>query len=254
MKLAWRAVAALYCASSLFAATKSTPPKIVLWSWSAEEDLRFLKEDAEVGVAYLALSLRFEGRAEVVPEPRVIPLRMASNTWQMVVVRCYYEGQDSGQRPVFSDRQRRLAARMIAEIASVTHAQAIQIDFDAPQSVYPFYRQLLGDVRARLGPDIFLSMTALVSWCETPKSWLTGLPVDEIVPMAFYMGQATPVITTMLQKGGNFAFTGCRDSIGVQFGYGTPIRPRKNQRAYFFAQPQKWSPDTVRAAREIFLP
>ncbi len=251
MKFAWCAVAALCCVSSLLAATKSAPPKIVLWSWSAHEDLRFLKEDADVGVAYLALSLRFEGRAEVVPEPRLIPLRIASNTWQMVVVRCYYEGQDAGQRPAFSDRQRQLAARMIAEIASVTHAQAIQIDFDAPQSAYAFYRQLLRDVRARLGPNIFLSMTALVSWCQTPQSWLAALPVDEIVPMAFSMGQATPAITTMLQRGGNFAFAGCRDSIGVQFGYGTPIRPRKNQRVYFFAQPQIWSPDTVRAARGL---
>jgi hypothetical protein len=251
MKLAWRAAAALYCASSLFAATKSAPPKIVLWSWSAHEDLRFLKDDAAVGVAYLALSLRFEGRAAVVPEPRGIPLRMAPSTWQMVVVRCYYERQDTGKRPAFSARQRQLAARMIGEIASVTHAQAIQIDFDAPQSAYAFYRQLLGDVRARLGPNIFLSMTALVSWCEAPHSWLTGLPVDEVVPMAFDMGQATPAITTMLQRGGDFAFAGCRDSIGVQFGYGTPIRPRKNQRVYFFAQPQIWSPDTVRAARGL---
>src|SRR5438309_2329918 len=124
----------------------------------------------------------------------------------MAVVRCYYDGSDTGRRQAFSERQRQLAVRMIAEIAALTHAQAIQIDFDAPQSAYLFYRQLLGDVRRRLGPSVFLSVTALVSWCQTPRSWLTGLPVDEIVPMAFYMGQATPSITTMLQRGGNFAF------------------------------------------------
>jgi len=251
MKWAWCAVAALCCVSSLLAATKSTPPKIVLWSWNAEQDLRFLKQDADVGVAYLALSLRFDGRDGVAPNPRFMPLRLASNTWQMVVIRCDYDGQGAGRRAAFSDRQRRLAARMIAEIVSFTHAQAVQIDFDAPQSAYAFYRQLLGDVRERLGPDIFLSMTALVSWCQTPRSWLAGLPVDEIVPMAFYMGQATPAITTMLQRGGKFAFAGCRDSIGVQFGAGTPIRPRKNQRVYFFAQPKIWSPDTVQAARGL---
>jgi len=251
MKSARCAVAALCCLSSLLAAAKSTPPKIVLWSWNAEQDLRFLKQDAEIGVAYLALSLRFTGRDEVIADPRFMPLRLASNTWQMVVIRCDYDGKDAGQRPAFSDRQRRLAARMIAEIASLTHAQAVQIDFDAPRSGYGFYRQLLGDVRGRLGPNIFLSMTALVSWCQTPQSWLTGLPVDEIVPMAFYMGQATPAITTMLKRGGNFAFAGCRDSIGVQVGAGTPIRPRKNQRVYFFAQPQIWSPDTVQAARGL---
>jgi hypothetical protein len=250
MKLSWRVAASLCYVFSAIAAPQS-PPKVVLWSWFGEDDLRFLK-DTNVGVAYLALSLRFEGRDDVLPRPRLIPLRMAPTTWRMAVIRCDYDVTDKDRRPSFSDRQRQLAVGMIAEIASLSHAGAVQIDFDAPQSAYPFYRQLLRDVRASLGPGIFLSVTALVSWCESPRSWLTGLPVDEVVPMAFYMGQATPAITTMLQRGGTFAHAGCRDSIGVQLG--DAVRPRKTQRAYFFAQPHRWSPDTVRAAWSSFLP
>ena len=248
-----RVIAALCCTTSLFAAHRSVPPKLVLWSWSAEEDLRFL-QGAGIGVAYLALSLRFEGRAQVIPSPRLTPVWTAPDIWLMPVVRCNYNNWDKRLRPAFSDEQRHLAARMIGEIAALTHARAIQIDFDAPASAYPFYRQLLADVRSGLGPDVFLSVTALVSWCETAQSWLTGLPVNEIVPMAFYMGQATPAITTMLERGGAFAFPGCRDSLGVELSEAAAVRPRKNQRAYFFTQWQSWSPETVRAARAAILP
>jgi hypothetical protein len=238
-------------ATSLSGTPRSVPPKVILWSWFAEDDLRFLK-DADIGVAYLALSLRFEGRDRVIPEPRLIPLWTAPNTWQMAVIR-FDNRDDTSQKLAFSQQQRQLAVKMILEIATLTGAQALQIDFDALPIAYPFYRQLLADLRSGLGPNVFLSITALVSWCQTSQSWLTGLPVDEIVPMAFYMGQATPAITTMLQRGGRFAFAGCRDSIGVQLTDEAPVKPRKSQRAYFFG-PQQWSPERVRKAQEMILP
>jgi hypothetical protein len=115
---------------------------------------------------------------------------------------------------------------------------------------------LLSEVRTRIGPDLFLSITALVSWCEASNSWLAGLPVDEIVPMAFYMEQATPATFTMLERGGQFGFAGCRGAIGVTVGddYGRPsARPRKDQRVYFFPQAQ-WSRDLLSRAEKVFLP
>src|SRR5207249_1148085 len=100
--------------------------------------------------------------------------------------------------------------------------------------------------------------TALVSWCDTAQSWLAGLPVDEIVPMAFSMGQATPAIVTMLQRGGEFQFSGCRASIGAELPFGYQheplVRPRKTQRAYFFLGAQRWSPELVSSAEKAFLP
>jgi hypothetical protein len=176
--------------------------------------------------------------------------------YQMAVVR-FDSLFDAAHHPAFSPRQRGSAVKMIAEITAITHPQALQIDFDAPQSAWLFYRQLLSEVRARIGPEIFLSITALVSWCDTARSWLAGLPVDEIVPMAFYMGRATPATVTMLERGGQFAFAGCRGSIGVASGgrYGTPsARPRKGQRAYFFPAFEKWSPDLVSRAEVGFQP
>jgi len=240
-------------ADSSSSAAKPTPPKMMLWSWYAEDDLRFLK-DPGIGVAYLGLTIRFEGRDKVLPQPRFLPLRMSPDTFQMLVVRFDYDSWNKGRQPAFSGQQRQLAVKMIEEISALSHARAVQIDFDAPASAYLFYRQLLANLRNQLGPQVFLSITALVSWCEKSESWLNGLPVDEIVPMAFYMGKATPAVTTMLQRGGQFSYPGCRSSIGAQLGYGTPINPHEDQRAYFFAQPSRWSPESVRAAKEAILP
>jgi hypothetical protein len=231
----------------LYAATAiASPPNIMLWSWSASDDFRFLTS-SDVGVAYLALSIHFAGRDDIGPSPRAIPVRIAPTTWQTAVIRFDFDSYGP-RRPAFTEQQRKDAVQMIGEIAELSHAQGIQIDFDAPRSAYPFYRRLVADVRTRLGPKVFLSITALVSWCDTEQSWLTGLPVDEIVPMAFYMGQSTPAIITLLQSGGQFRFPGCRNSIGVQIDrYDDSIRPHKAQRAYFFSE-KAWSMETVRAA------
>jgi hypothetical protein len=264
-------------AGSAASTQKQAPPQLMLWSWFEGGDFNFLP-DKDVGVAYLALSLHFEGHDQVIPSPRAVPIRIPSKTYQMAVIRFNYPSWNKSQIPAFSVKQRELAARMVAEIAEFSKARAIQIDFDAPRSAWPFYRQLLFDVRQRLGPEVFISITALASWCEGTKSWLTGLPVDEIVPMAFSMGPTAPAITTMLQRGGEFAFAGCRQSIGVElpqpspaqvFGVVTPpssqgatvgqyfdpiIRPHKSQRAYFFPRMHTWSAETLKKARELIQP
>jgi hypothetical protein len=240
------------CEASLVAQTKPLPPRIMLWSWQASDDFRFLKA-SDIGVAYLALSIQLNGRDDPIPGPRLNPVRIGPDTFQTVEVRIDFDSYGT-RRPAFSERQRRLTVQMIGEIAELSHAQSLQIDFDAPASAYPFYRSLLMDVRERLGPKVFLSMTALVSWCETGRSWMSGLPVDEIVPMAFYMGQATPAITSQLAGGGQFGLPECRNSIGTDLEDPRGVRPHKTQRAYFFNSFRAWSPELVRAAMERIDP
>lgn len=220
------------------------------WSWFAEDDFGPLAKSG-AGVAYLALTVSLKGQSEVVADPRGIAVRIPPEMYRMAVIRFETE------RPAYSARQRELAVRMVAEMAGIAGAPAVQIDFDAPRSAWPFYRQLLTEVRARLGPKVFLSMTALVSWCDSGQSWMACLPVDEIVPMAFSMGAATPAIMTMLRQGGQFAYTGCRGSIGVEVGNpygGPPATPRKGQRAYFFPNSQNWTRALLEAARKEIRP
>jgi hypothetical protein len=101
-------------------------------------------------------------------------------------------------------------------------------------------------------------MTALVSWCDSSQSWMAGLPVDESVPMAFRMGQATQLTVTMLKSGGQFPFAGCRTSLGLELYRGQvledSLRPRTGQRAYFFLDFDKWSAHYIANAREVFRP
>ncbi len=233
-------------------AVAAEPPAVMLWAWFAPQDLRFLKAP-DVGVAYLALSIHIAGRGDPTPEPRATSVYISPQTWQTAVIRLDFDSY-GGRKPAFTERQRQLTVQMITEIAGLSRAPGIQIDFDAPVSAYPFYRQLLADLRQRLGQRIFISITALVSWCVEDQSWLRGLPVDEIVPMAFYMGQSTPAITTLLDRGGNFGFPGCRKSLGVEMnGYGGSAKPRRNERSYFFSE-KTWTAETVEAARKAIQP
>lgn len=228
-------------------AAAAEPPRMMLWSWFAPDDFRFMKT-SEIGVAYLALSIHLAGREDPTPSPRAEPVYIPPQTWQTAVIRLDFDSYGS-RKPAFTDQQRKRAAQMIAEIAELSHAPGIQIDFDAPVSAYPFYRRLLADVRQRLGLKVFLSMTALVSWCTGERSWLAGLPVDEIVPMAFYMGQSTPAIATLLDRGGNFGFAGCRGSLGVHLeGFGDSAKPRKEGRDYFFSE-KPWTAESVQKVR-----
>jgi hypothetical protein len=238
-------------------AEKHAPPQLMLWSWYAEDDFRPLLAGRDIGVAYLGMSLSFEGQNDVSAAPRRVPVRIAPETYQMLVIRFDYR-EDARSPVAFSQKQRQLAVKMVAEMAALAKPRALQIDFDAPRSARPFYRQVLSDVRERIGPDVFLSMTALVSWCDSSQSWMAGLPVDEVVPMVFRMGQAAQSVVTMLTRGGQFPFPACRESVGVEMFRGQvpedALRPRKGQRGYFFLDFDKWSANYIANAGEVFRP
>jgi hypothetical protein len=238
-------------------AEKHAPPPLMLWSWGAQDDFRPLLPGGGIGVAYLGLSLSFQGENEVTARPRRVPVWIAPDTYQMLVIRFDY-APDARPAVAFSQKQRQLAVKMVAEMLALARPTALQIDFDAPLSARPFYRQVLNDIRELIAPDVFFSITALVSWCDVTQSWLAGLPVDEVVPMAFRMGQATSSVVTMLKSGGQFAFAGCRSSLGAEMYRGQfledALRPHQGQRAYIFLDFDKWSAAYVAAARKGIAP
>jgi len=59
-------------------AAKQPPPQII-WSWFADDDFRPLA-DRGAGVAYLGLSLTFDGQARVTPSTRALPIRISPKT------------------------------------------------------------------------------------------------------------------------------------------------------------------------------
>ena len=208
-------------------------PHVVLWAWERPELLDFIDPDT-VGVAFLARTLDLSG-PDVTVRPRLQPLSVPHNTRLMAVVRI---DSDRRRPPDLSWSQRQVAAAAIAEVSGFAAIAALQIDFDAAVSQRTFYRDLLQDLRHQLPASMPLSMTALASWCIY-DDWLTGLPVDEVVPMVFRMGADQRWVRRLLADG-DFRAVHCRQSLGVSTDEPLPTL-RDTRRLYVF-HPQPWRP------------
>ena len=180
----------------------------MLWAWERPTDLSSLP--ARAGVAFLASTITLSAGKTAVT-PRFQPLAVSPATFRMAVVRI-----EGPVVPVaLTQVQRERTAAAIVETARLLKAAALQVDFDARASERAFYAAVLKDVRQALGPHQFLSITALVSWCGAPQTWINSLPVDEVVPMAFEMGTGAPAAETLLRSGGHFPNPRCQAAIGV---------------------------------------
>ncbi len=209
------------------ASTKPDPPPVMLWAWERPTDLRSLQPST--GVAFLASTISLIN-GEVQVTPRFQPLLLTPVTFRMAVVRIQTA---SGGRPLIL-AQRRDAVQAVVDTARITRVRAVQLDFDARSSERPFYEALIRDVRSALGNDYYLSMTALVSWCDATSKWIEALPVDEIVPMTFEMGGAGPAIETRIRSAGYLEHPRCRESIGISAD-DVAARPGKYRRVYAFS-------------------
>jgi len=215
-------------------------PRIILWAWERRENLSFIDPD-KTAVAYLVCTLDLDGdRVEI--RPRFQPLTVPPRTTLIAVVRIE---DDRRTRPSLSASQRVRAARIIAGFANASTA-AIQIDFDALRSERGFYSDLLTDVRRRLPASIPLSMTALASWC-LDDDWISGLPVDEAVPMLYRMGPDASAITTYLRGGGEFVPASSRNSVGLSLDAQIAGFGAAGKRVYLFS-PHPWTAEAVRNA------
>jgi len=210
----------------------------MLWVWESPQDLRMLSPN-RAGVAFLAASLFLEGD-RIRFRPRLQPLRVSRGTFLMAVVRLETSPVEAAS---YSENQRRELVKSIREIVTATRAKALQIDFDAKQSERAFYRALIPEVRAALGPRVFLSITALVSWCQQ-DNWLEHLGANEAVPMAFRMGSDGPVVRSRLLAGSKFPALLCRSSIGVAMDEPRPPLAGYH-RIYAFPGPASWTSDLV---------
>jgi hypothetical protein len=214
-------------------------PRVILWAWERRENLAFIDPN-ETAVAYLARTLELSGDSVIV-HPRFQPLRVPQHTMLIAVVRIE---NDRRIPATLSVSQRVEAARIIAGLVRTSPA-AIQIDFDARRSERTFYSDLLTDVRGRMPPSIRLSMTALASWC-LDDDWISGLPVDEAVPMIYRMGPDAKEISTYLRSGGQFAPSFSRNSIGLSLD-AQVAGLAAGKRVYLFS-PRPWTADALRNA------
>jgi len=225
------------CSISESAENASEIPTTVLWAWERPEDLRFLKEGENVGVAFLAQTLELEKDFVTVRQRRQ-PLRVPESTYLIAVTRIESKRSISNH-PVLSRQQQDDIVKSISQTLKLKNIRAVQIDFDAARSERKFYTEVLKRVRAAIPDNIPLSMTVLSSWCLGDR-WLGGLPVDEFVPMVFDMGPDENAIKNHLSSGKDWDESRCRTSYGlaVYQPVGTDLLPDR-RRYYFNNRPWK---------------
>jgi hypothetical protein len=218
-----------------------TLPQVMLWAWQRPEDLRFIDPNT-TGVAPL-VGTAILGRNGVRIQRRLNPLSLCDGTEILPVVRIELD------RTTPPELNREMLDSLVESIWALVATQGtihrLQIDFDAPLSIRPFYRELLFALREKAGRRTFLSMTALASWCME-DDWLTDLPVDEIVPMVFGMGNGARSIRDHLVRTGAFPSPECRSAFGIAVG--RPILPPDTvRRLYLFSQ-ESWDSGILASA------
>jgi len=216
--------------SALPAPAMRQEPLTMLWAWESPEDLTTL-DPTKTGVAFLSRELLIGRTVQV--RPRRQPLRLATNTWLMAVVRIE-------TAPDFLPTTDTIAetASDIVALAQQPGVRAIQVDFDATTSQRNFYAAVLKRLRTQLPSGIPLSITALVGWCGD-DSWLRRLPIDEAVPMFFRMG-GPAAIRAIRPKDASLAREPlCSGSVGIATDETWPAI-HNHQRVYVFL-PGSWT-------------
>ncbi|MBS1804309.1 MAG: DUF3142 domain-containing protein [Acidobacteria bacterium] len=153
-------------------------PRITLWAWERREDLRSI-DPQRYAIAYLDRTITIGSSVDT--QIRRNSLAIPESAKRIPVVRI-----EAPRTAMLTASNRADAVTAILDSATETGAAALQIDFDATASQRTFYRDILADLREKMPPNLPLSITALASWCSW-DNWISGLPVDEAVPMMFRM-------------------------------------------------------------------
>ena len=156
-------------------------PRLTVWAWENPEDLRAL-DPQRYAVAYLDQTIFIS--PQVSSRPRLQRLLVSPATRIIAVARIEAGAAGAAINAPGLPAQ---VADLIQRSAQKPRTAMLQIDFDATRSQRAFYINLLREVRMRLPEGMPLSITSLASWCAA-DDWISGLPVEEAVPMFFRMG------------------------------------------------------------------
>jgi hypothetical protein len=213
-------------------------PRLTLWAWEVPERLDFI-DPQHIAVAYLDQTVYvgpvYTGNA-VRARPRLQPMRVPAGTRVIAVVRIEMQPTAHASPEI----QAQLVSAVLRS-ARRPGISAVQLDFDALRSQRPFYSDVLKQLRREMPPRMPLSVTALASWCAYDR-WLTGLPVDEAVPMLFRMGKEQSLFRSP-EQGPLVREPLCAGSLGVSADEPWPKNLR-NKRLYVF-HPRPWTPESL---------
>jgi hypothetical protein len=212
-------------------------PLTMLWAWEVPEDLTTL-DPSKAGVAFLSREVLLGETLQI--RPRMQPLRLATGTWLMAVVRI-----ETSSRFTPTSETVASTAAAIADVSQQPKVRAIQVDFDATASQRDFYAAVLRQLRRDLPVGTPLSITALVSWCGD-HSWLSSLgpsAVAEAVPMFFRMGGPATTRATRPRDTSVISEPLCSTSVGIATDEVFPAI-HNGQRVYVF-RPGAWTAEDL---------
>jgi hypothetical protein len=217
-------------------------PNVIVWAWERPEDLRFLDSE-KYGAAFLAQTLVLSN-GDVAIKPRRQPLEVAP-AMKLIAVTRIESQKVTGEPAMMNESSKEKIVKAILRTLELKNVSGVQIDFDVVVSEREFYRALLTALRSQLPDHVPLSITALTSFCLGDR-WMKGLPVDEIVPMIFRMGDDDLRIKTRLENGGDFREPLCRRSYGISLDEPLQMKFDYTRRIYVF-NPESWNAsDTAR--------
>jgi hypothetical protein len=150
-------------------------PARTLWVWERREDLSAI-DPRTTAIATLDRTVVVGHTVAIIPRRQ--PIIYPAGIERISVVRIEAPGD------IAPGLERAISAVILDIAAADPNIAALQIDFDARRSQRTFYARLLRDLSRRMPPTLPLSITALASWCST-DDWLSGLPIDEAIPMFF---------------------------------------------------------------------
>lgn len=152
-------------------------PARTLWVWERRENLGDI-DVRTTAIATLDRTIVLGRNVTVIPRRQ--PIVYPAGVKRISVIRIEAAGD------IAPGLERVTAASILDGVSTDPAVAAVQIDFDARRSQRGFYIRLLHDLRRDMPPGLPLSITALASWCSY-DDWLSGLPIDEAVPMFFRM-------------------------------------------------------------------
>lgn len=209
-------------------AVEESAPAYYLWAWQRPEDLGFI-DPGQTKLALLTGSITIdEGRLDLTP--RSNPVIYPDGTEVLAVIRLDAPGQ-------YDEAMAGMLADAIVAVSNPFNPVEYQIDFDARLSQRDFYRQLLEQLRLRIGTAA-LSITALASWCFY-DDWISALPIDAAVPMLYRMGEEGPAIRKKLSEERQFPSTICQYNVG--YSTDEPLAPVARLQRIFLYHPQAWT-------------
>lgn len=208
-------------------------PRVTLWAWEVPERLDFI-DPQHIAVAYLDQTVYVGQTVRV--RPRLQPMQVPAGTRVSAVVRIEMHAVAHASPEI----QAQLVSALLRS-ARRPGISALQVDFDAVQSQQAFYADVLKQLRREMPSRMPLFVTALASWCAYDR-WLTGLPVDEAVPMLFRMGKEQNLFRSP-ERGPLVREPLCAHSLGVSADEPWP-KELKNKRLYVF-DPRPWTPESL---------